>query len=73
MPKEPSQQKIQLANAAGWQFVASRERHIWHAQERYGGTDAIQSPKLVDWDLTKDSRHLSSYQMTHALMNIANQ
>ena len=33
----------------------------------------IQSPKLVDLDLTKDSRHLSSCQMTHVLNNIANQ
>ena len=41
--------------------------------ERYGGANAIQSPKLVDWDLTKDSRHLSSCQMTHVSNNIANQ
>ena len=34
--------------------------------------NAIQSPKLVDYDLTKDSRHLSSCQMTHVLDSIAN-
>ena len=36
-------------------------------------SNAIQSPKLVDYDLTKDSRHLSSCQMTHVPNSIAKQ
>ena len=54
-------------------LVVGRGMFIWHAREGYGGANAVQSPKLVDWGLTKDSRHLSSYQMTHVLKNIANQ
>ena len=73
MPKEPSEQKNALAGAGGGRFFRSRERHVWYAREGYGGANAIQSPKLVDYDLTKDSRHLSSCQMTHVLNSIANQ
>ena len=73
MPKEPSETKIALAGAGGGRFFCSRERHVWYAREGYGDANAIQSPKLVDCDLTKDSRHLSSCQMTHVLNNIANQ
>ena len=73
MPKEPSETKIALAGAGGGRFFCSRERHVWYAREGYGDANAIQSPKLVDCDLTKDSRHLSSCQMTHVLNSIANQ
>ena len=73
MPKEPSEQKNSLAGAGGGRFFHSRERHDWYAREGDGGANAIQSPKLVDYDLTKDSRHLSSCQMTHVLNSAANQ
>ena len=72
MPKEPLEQKNALAGARGGRFFCSRERHVWYARGGYGGANAIQSPKLVDCDLTKDSRHLSSCQMTHMQNNIAN-
>ena len=73
MPKEPSEPKNALAGAGGGQFFHSRERHVWDTREGYGGANAIQGPKLIDCDLTKDSRHLSSCQMTHVLNSIANQ
>ena len=44
-----------LASTGGWRFFGSRERHAWHAREGYGSANAVQSPKLVDWDPTKDS------------------
>ena len=56
-----------------WAIFCSLERHVWYAREGCGGGNAIQSLKLVDWDLTKDSRHLSSCQMTHVLNSIAKQ
>ena len=34
-------------------FFHSREGHVWYAREGYGGANAIQGPKLVDYDLTK--------------------
>ena len=61
-----------LASAGDWQFFRSGERRVWYAQEGFGGANAIQSPTLAGWDLTKDSRHSSSCQMTHVLNNIAN-
>ena len=60
MPKEPSEQKNARAGAGGGRFFRSWERHVWYARGGYGGANAIQSPKLVDWGLTKDSRHLST-------------
>ena len=72
MPEEPSEQKYALASAGGGCFFGSRERHVWYAREGCGGVNTIQSPKLVDWDLTKDSRHLNSFRKTHVLNNIAN-
>ena len=54
MPKDPSEQKNALAGSGGGQFFHSREKHIWYAREGYGGVNVIQSPKLVDWGLTKD-------------------
>ena len=59
MPKEPLEKKKRL--------FGSRERHVWYVRGGYGGVDTVQSPKLVDWDLRKDSRQLSSYQMSHVL------
>ena len=37
----------------GLTFFHSQERYVWCAWARYGGADAIQSPKIVYWDLTK--------------------
>ena len=48
---------MSLAGAGGGKFFGSRKRHVWHAREGYGGANAVQSPKLVDWRLTKDARH----------------
>ena len=73
MPKDPSEQNNTLAGAGGGNFlVVSRGMFGTYAREGSGRIDAVQSPKLVDWDLTKDSRHFSSSQMTHVLNNVAN-
>jgi len=61
------------SESRGCAIFCSLERHVWYAREGYGGANAVQSPTLVEWGLTKDSRHLSSCQMTHVLINIANQ
>ena len=71
---ESLQSKITpLSSTGGGRFFGGQERHVWHAREEHGSANAVQSPKLVDWDLTKDPRYLNSYQMTHVLKNIANQ
>ena len=72
MPQEPSKQKYLLSGAGCGRFFRSLERQSRHAWEVYGGVYAIQSPNLVDWDMRKDSRQLSSYQMSHVLQNIQN-
>ena len=72
-PKGLQSKNMRLAIAGGGRGFGSRETHVWHAREGYGGADAVQSPKSVDWDLTQDSRYLSSYEMTCMLKNIANQ
>ena len=54
MPKETSEQK----NVEGVSMFCSWERHVWCAPEGYGGANAIQSPKEVDWDLTKGVKAL---------------
>ena len=51
----------------GWTIFQSRERHVSYAREGYGDGNAIQSPKLVDCGLIKDSSHLSSCQVTPVL------
>ena len=73
MPEEPSNhlKTPQLVQGVG--DFGSRGRHVWYAREGYGGANAIQSPKLVDCVLTKDSRHLNSCQKIHVLNNTANQ
>ena len=54
MPEELSEQKnAPLADVGGGRFFGGRERCVWRAREGHGGADAVQSPKLVDWDLTK--------------------
>ena len=73
MPEKPSEQKNAPSRCRGWVFFCSLKRHVWYARGGYGGANAVQRSKLVDWDLTKYSRHLSSCQMTHVLKNIANQ
>ena len=40
-PKSLQSEKKPLAGAAGGRFFGSRERHVWHAREGYGGVDAI--------------------------------
>ena len=74
MPKEPSEQKTppQPVQGVGDFFVVGRG--MFGMLERDTEVpNAIQSPKLVDYDLTNDSRHLSSCQMTHVLNRLANQ
>ena len=72
-PKEPSEQKNSRAGAGGVRFFVVGRGMFGMLKRDAEVPNAIQSPKLVDYDLTKDSRHLSSGQMTHVLNNIANQ
>ena len=73
MPKRPFRaKKSQRVQGLGDFFVVGRD--MFSMLERDTEVpNAIQSPKLVDYDLTKDSRHLSSCQMTHVLNSIAKQ
>ena len=73
MPEEPSDQKMAPSQCRGGRFFGSRKRHVWYAREGYEGANSVQSPKLVDWGLTRYSIHLNSYHMTHVLKNIVNQ
>ena len=52
------QSKKKLAGAGVGRFFDSRERCVWRAREGYGGANATQSPKSVDWDLTREYKTL---------------
>ena len=73
MPKEPSEQKKSLAGAGGGPYFVVGRGMFGMLERDTEVPNAIQSPKLVDYDLTKDSRHLSGCQMTHLLNSIAKQ
>ena len=58
-----------------WPFLAFSRHKLqqsWHEWAGWWSVNAIESPKTIEWNLTKDLRWLSSHLMTQVASNILN-